>query len=249
MHKVIVERPRMPRGAPRNRKTALRLNINGSALAAADGDDYDSGPRRASSARHDKHLNENLAPLRRYLESQVGRPWDKVYSEIRGGIPNNTVGLHVLQHVEQFVAVDAFLEDGVVCDRDYWGIRPVDGMYVHPVTKLLRKTKTRPTRTTWRSPQADEQEPDFVVIDSTHAYEKIGGLWFHTEFHFNNPNQLIRRSDGVLIRAGSLRDFVPFQPVSKQQCDRKTIRKIEAGEFGPLLSKRYWTRTFGWLKR
>src|SRR5258708_27864728 len=93
MHKVIVERPRMLRGAPRNRKTALRLNISGSALAAADGDDYDSGPRRASSARHDKHLNENLAPLRRYLESQVGRPWDKVYSEIRGGISPPPAGL------------------------------------------------------------------------------------------------------------------------------------------------------------
>ena len=27
-----------------------------------------------------KVLNENLAPLRRYLEAQVGRPWDKIYS-------------------------------------------------------------------------------------------------------------------------------------------------------------------------
>jgi hypothetical protein len=26
-----------------------------------------------------KVLNENLAPLRRYLEAQVGRPWDKIF--------------------------------------------------------------------------------------------------------------------------------------------------------------------------
>ena len=28
-------------------------------------------------------LNENLAPLRRYLHAQVGRPWNKVFSEIQ----------------------------------------------------------------------------------------------------------------------------------------------------------------------
>src|SRR5438309_9686382 len=36
-------------------------------------------PRRPG----EKWLNENLAPLRRYLESNVGRPWSKVYAEIR----------------------------------------------------------------------------------------------------------------------------------------------------------------------
>jgi hypothetical protein len=29
-----------------------------------------------------KSLNDYLSPLRRYLAKQVGRPWDKVYSEI-----------------------------------------------------------------------------------------------------------------------------------------------------------------------
>lgn len=29
-----------------------------------------------------KALNENLAPLRRYLERQVGRSWNKVFGEI-----------------------------------------------------------------------------------------------------------------------------------------------------------------------
>jgi hypothetical protein len=51
-----------------------------------------------------KVLNENLAPLRRYLEAQVGRPWDKVYSEIAANLRvSNTVQQHVRDHLKDFV--------------------------------------------------------------------------------------------------------------------------------------------------
>ena len=51
-----------------------------------------------------KILNENLAPLRRYLEAQVGRPWDKVYSEIAANLRvSSTVQQHVRDHLTDFV--------------------------------------------------------------------------------------------------------------------------------------------------
>jgi hypothetical protein len=51
-----------------------------------------------------KVLNENLAPLRRYLEAQVGRPWDKIYSEIAANLcVSNTVQQHVRDHIKDFV--------------------------------------------------------------------------------------------------------------------------------------------------
>ena len=85
MQKLIVERPRW--GSPiTNHKSKKRLSSDEVRTALVDSEDYDSGPGRASSARRDKHLNENLAPLRRYLRSQVGRPWDKVFSEIRAKV-------------------------------------------------------------------------------------------------------------------------------------------------------------------
>jgi hypothetical protein len=144
MHKVIVERPRMLRSKWKNRKTALRLSESQRAQAIGDADDYDSGRPRASSARHEKQLNENLAPLKRYLMRQVGRPWDKVYSEICRTIDTRSaVGLHVLQHVEDFIAVDTFIENGEVRERRrYWFMRP-RGLYVHPVTGIIRLTKPR----------------------------------------------------------------------------------------------------------
>jgi hypothetical protein len=38
--------------------------------------------RRRYKEHAQKALNENLAPLRRYLLKQIGRPWNKVFSEI-----------------------------------------------------------------------------------------------------------------------------------------------------------------------
>src|SRR5580700_1309139 len=146
MHKVIVERPRMLRSEWTNRKTALRLNGIQLAEAIRDGDDYDGGPTRASSSRHEKDLNENLAPLRRYLEKQAGRPWDKVYSEICKTIDTRSaIGLHVLQHINDFVATNVFIENGVVYRRSYRHIWPVRDLYVHPTTGLLRRVKKRKT--------------------------------------------------------------------------------------------------------
>ncbi|MFX8308882.1 hypothetical protein ABTL21_19880, partial [Acinetobacter baumannii] len=43
-----------------------------------------------------KDLNENLGPLRRFLERQVGRPWNDVYSEIARNLRvTSTVQQHV----------------------------------------------------------------------------------------------------------------------------------------------------------
>lgn len=51
-----------------------------------------------------KELNEFLNPLQRFLESRVGQPWSKVYSEIRENLsPNNTVQMHIMQHLWQYV--------------------------------------------------------------------------------------------------------------------------------------------------
>ena len=62
-----------------------------------------------------KGFNENLAPLRRYIASQVNRPWDKVYSEICANIDRrNTVQEHIFTHMEQFVELHARLIDGKI---------------------------------------------------------------------------------------------------------------------------------------
>ena len=105
MFKVIVERPRWgSRHAP---KSKLRY-------------DKSPGRKRATGRRmvmehsgYTKCLNENLAPLKRYLHKQVGRPWDKVYSEISQHLDtSSTVKQHVRDHLTDFILIT------VTHDRD-----------------------------------------------------------------------------------------------------------------------------------
>jgi hypothetical protein len=80
MKKVIVERPRYNRGASNN-KSAHRLTSGEIAAVMADEESFDN-PGTIQRNR-DKSFNEHLGPLRSFLRRNVGRPWNKVYSEIR----------------------------------------------------------------------------------------------------------------------------------------------------------------------
>ncbi len=142
MPKVIVERPRRG-GGWRRKGRPLR--------------DDDLSLSEAEVKRHDrargttKNLNENLAPLKRFLESQAGRPWNKVWSEICENLkPSNTVQQHVRDHIGDFVATKTLLKDGEVWVHHHrWSREPLKGshvrLFVDPKSGLLRKNKH------WRS--------------------------------------------------------------------------------------------------
>src|SRR4051812_44167695 len=89
---LLVERGRFG-SARRSRKTALRLGPGS--------EDCDATLHIAAWGRggygywDGKDLNENLAPLQRFLEKSVGRSWNKVYSEIREQLDHRrATGLH-----------------------------------------------------------------------------------------------------------------------------------------------------------
>lgn len=93
MHKVIVERPRFGgHGARKGRRPR----------------DLEDLPVKLGMRRpygyYGKELSDHLGPLRRYLRKQVGRPWNKVYSEIcaelRRGHPLHD---HLRRHVFEIV--------------------------------------------------------------------------------------------------------------------------------------------------
>lgn len=51
-----------------------------------------------------KQFGENLNPLWRYLQKQVGRNWDKVYSEICENMDRRSaVGGHIFEHLDSYV--------------------------------------------------------------------------------------------------------------------------------------------------
>ena len=148
MYELIIERPRWGSRWLKYPRRAKRVDAK--VAIARDPDSLASkvGMKRgAKAARLYKSLNENLAPLRRYLESQVNRPWDKVWSEISANLESgNTVQQHVRDHVRDFVAYNTFVRDGTIylVGRSGGPYRLSDGgyrMYVDPRTGILRRNK------------------------------------------------------------------------------------------------------------
>ncbi|WP_428265574.1 hypothetical protein [Haliangium sp.] len=135
MAKKLVERPR--HGGGRKRPGRRRP--------------ADESPRREpmSMGRGSKFFGENLAPLRRFLERRVGRPWDQVYREIRARLaPTSTVHMHVLQHLDHMVETRALMVDGVPHHPPggRGGPRPIagtrwDSLYVCPDSGRLQRVQ------------------------------------------------------------------------------------------------------------
>ena len=141
MAKVIVNRPRLPGHNARGRRKGRAM-------------DFPShiGMKRMASEIHGerKSLNENLAPLKRYLVKQAGRPWNDVYSEISKNLrTTSAVQQHVRDHVFDFVANHAKVFDGKMYVQA-WGTYMLleDSsmpLWVDPKSGLLRKNKHQKT--------------------------------------------------------------------------------------------------------
>ena len=135
--------------------------------------------RQKRYGKHErKEFGENLEPLMRYLQKQVGRPWDKVYSEIRAVCePTGTVNAHIYQHLWHFVIKDVFIgPDGKPWQKagaKYGSESPLTAspgsswgaLYVHPVTGLLCKAPLhKPSRTYYTMRMADIREENAIIL-------------------------------------------------------------------------------------
>src|SRR5262249_25737995 len=89
-----------------------------------------------------KSLNENLSPLYRFIQRQVGRPWDDVFSEICEHISvNSTVQNAVRAHIDDFVCKRVVMVDAKPYSiRPYSKFGPVwQDFYVHPDWGILSR--------------------------------------------------------------------------------------------------------------
>jgi hypothetical protein len=163
---VIIDRPR--RGSRMGHfRRARRVDPKRSAAHDPDSLPFRIGHKRHAALGTDrKWLNENLAPLRRYLMRQVNRPWNKVWSDISAHLKaTNTVQQHVRDHVVDFVAMRTFIADGGVWVTGRRGA-PVllkeswQQLYVDPRTGILRRNKhfKRHTQISRETAEAEARE-------------------------------------------------------------------------------------------
>jgi hypothetical protein len=206
MAKVIVERPRKKGGAwnkPKGYQRRLRRYGD-------DGPPAHEGIKACWQGRT-KSLNEHLGPLRRYLDKQVGRPWDKVFSEICAHIDRNSaVQDHVRDHVEGYVTTHVLLIDGVPCHGggDWHYGKPLDQLayrpwYVCPRTGLLRRVKVRSRKR--QRPPTRESPPKYIPVGDTLQCRVLDGAWHLVTL---KPLPLVGRPCGV-------RDVVLDRPIAE----------------------------------
>ena len=240
MAKVVTEAPRRGHANPSS-KWAWRLTK----------DEYDlddHGASRAPTSRHRqygwdaKEFSDVLGPLRRYLNKQVGRPWDKVWSEIAHTLDSRSLtGLHILDHIRWEVELEAWVgEDGRLYHKRRWGvIALVTGLYVHPVTRLLcRKPERRWTfggraflnaqaaLRTFGILSSNAQDLRRYCVDGLRVWERRDSCWFIHSYRYV-PEQLVRvitRSDGREVPI-----FGPahYQREATKQASKKEIRDAQ----------------------
>jgi hypothetical protein len=187
-------------------------------------------PYRIKPYRRTKWLSDHLGPLRRFLRSHVGQPWDLVYSELCQKLDTSTLsGQHVLSHVWHYVDrhVEIIADVPYAKAHDYWPRRRLgslygEELYVHPQTGMLcLLPKLR------REPQPPRD--DVIVIDRNHQYRQLDHIWYKITFQ-ELPTW--PPAWDVLIKA-SITPEIAYREYGrliyatrKQQCDKRALKDI-----------------------
>jgi len=229
MHKVVIERPRW---SPGRDKHGRRANLPDELQPKYE------GMRRAHSRR--KGFTDLLGPLRRWLHTQVGRPWNDVYSEACAVIkPDSVIRAHVKTHLLEMVEQNTFIAGGQVSVVDHFrggGVRPVvetrwgwTRYYVHPETGLLLKIPPRSRRAAVRARVGRHYSTERWLTD-TMALRQFRGLWFACHYRAVSEEGAFQAYDyalervvnrGELTRKGSRLLLC----VIKQQLARRELRR------------------------
>ncbi len=231
MFKVIVERPRS--GRSRATKSKLRY------LDQDDGRPRITGHRLVNEhTGATKHLNENLAPLRRYLFKQRGRKWDDVFSEICARLDTgSTVKMHVREHLDDFVIRNIRVDkDGMYWGTGRWGspkspqnwyadlyVCPIDGC-LKESEKLRQKLGIHKRRYSFRW-YCDNQikTNQLLKLSDTKYLVQIRKIWFeiNTDKKPENTNQALF---DILKKAPHI-GYYGWKIISKKQLSSKELKK------------------------
>lgn len=227
---IVIERPRsgmrMSSRKLKGEKQRLRRLTQ---EATEDGllSPYLIKPRQKS-----KYFSDHLGPLRRWLRSHVGQPWDAVYSKLCQQLDTSTLaGQHVLSHVWDTVERHVQIIDGVLyCQPEWGGFRPLeshyrDRFYVHPETGLLCAVPKVP-----RQAKRRHQTRDRIAIDRHHQYRQVHEIWYlvtFADFPADRTERVIDILQGSITwQQATLIQGRRVYAIHKRQCNKKTLRQI-----------------------
>jgi hypothetical protein len=224
MSRVIVERPRRGGSYRPGRPPPVEEMPFGEGMR-----------RRHLLGGNWKELNENLAPLRRYLERQVGRPWNKIYAEITARLrADNTVQQHVRDHLRDFVAINPRRVSASYV-RHPGGTRErlsrlwYQPLYVDEKDGILKRTNRLPEAKALRRLARDRTTapPDRIPLGADRELRRIGGLWY--ELHLPSPQDDGPRPDAAPWASLDGSDIAPKRKLNRAELRRYGLEDRPAG--------------------
>ena len=174
MKKVIISRPRKSGISHPVRK---KININD---LNEDGDIDDCYPRKISAKKDtvgpkgwEKNQTDLLGPMRRYLQKQVGRNWNEIWSEICED-NQDFMGDHLKGHIQREVVTNCYFdENGRIINKENQkevGYYSSSLFFVHPETGLLEQATYKPYKRHY-------PELNIYKIDDQ-EYHKHEDIWY-----------------------------------------------------------------------
>ena len=235
MSKVVIERPRSGHSLP-GYKTRLRIRRFDPEK------DYEDMPWRVSGSRskyvragETKYFSDFLSPLRRFLRTNVGRPWDKVYSEMKESLDDRKVtGHHVFEHVDREVVTHPLIgDDGELYQLEYDGrLHPIYEFYVDPRTGLLCWSDNKPP---WRQRRKSAQKDNYIRLSANTCHVKIEGIWYFIEYKFfSGPVGGVQAEHIALFQTIPTISPSPILILRKKQLSHKELKTAKLENDHPL---------------
>lgn len=227
---IVIERPRSGMRISARKLTGYKKELDWiTKEATEDGlfGHYLIKPRRKS-----KWLSDNLGPLRSLLRSQVGKPWNDIYSKLCQSLDTRTmVGRHVLDHLWDYVELHVEIIDGLPQRKhsSYYGRRELTASYwpqyyVHPETGLLCAV---PLKSRNSKPVNDKT---VIPLSSMEQYRCIDEIWYRITFE---PLTAMAARDVLLKEQITPQQALniygkPIYAALKQQCGKRELKHLRS---------------------
>jgi hypothetical protein len=238
MAKVIVERPRQ--GHEDSYKPLRAARKHDLSEDAPKGESMTQPHRRHYSG---KQLNENLSPLKRFIDKQVGRPWDKVYSEVNEHIKvSNAVQAHIREHLDGFIYFDAYRDAlGQIWAPGYSGPRLMDkGNLFVEADGIIKRLKNQPKikyNKGWKI---------YVIYRArTHSRAKRDVLSLSSAWYYDLEYRLVEYKDMAAMGVTTDRVSSYFYAASHTDAVKKVAQENEYNRQYHWFSREYVPRKEG----
>ncbi len=150
--------------------------------------------------RKTSYANRN--PIRRFINSRVGSPWDEVYSEIMKGATSEHSAYKIREMLFGYGMVEdkTYIRDGVIYSKYISGdeVKITNhwcGFFVHPETGLLCKNVSD---SRWRRPP--KAIPPCKDGDELVQFHRINGIWYEITLREPSEDELEHKGFGKYER-------------------------------------------------